>query len=158
MVTAADNNKNATNGGLDKDYITAWSYGKSETLTLLVPNVKGGATLKPEKGQNNMLSLAQTTKAQEMYAKGEISSEDFQYLSQFPQYFGDQPLTNGPVYVGAFIFVLFLIGCVIVKGQLKWALLGATLLSVMLAWGHNFMWFTDLFIDYFPMYNKFRTV
>ena len=158
MVTAADNNKNATNGGLDKDYITAWSYGKSETLTLLVPNVKGGATLKPEKGQNNMLSLAQTAKAQEMYAKGEISSEDFQYLSQFPQYFGDQPLTNGPVYVGAFIFVLFLIGCVIVKGQLKWALLGATLLSVMLAWGHNFMWFTDLFIDYFPMYNKFRTV
>ncbi|MGN1237803.1 MAG: hypothetical protein ACI4UW_02625, partial [Muribaculaceae bacterium] len=83
---------------------------------------------------------------------------DYQYLAQFPQYFGDQPMTNGPVYVGAFIFMLFLIGCVIVKGHLKWALLGVTILTVMLSWGHNMMWFTDLFIDYFPLYNKFRTV
>lgn len=157
-ITSATDDTNATQGGLDKNYITAWSYGKAETWTLLVPNVKGGATLKPEKGQNNMLSLAQTAKAHEMYRSGDISEEDFQYLTQFTQYFGDQPMTNGPVYVGAFILMLFIIGCVIVKGPIKWALIGATLLSVLLAWGHNCMWFTDLFIDYFPMYNKFRTV
>ena len=148
----------ASDGGLDKDYITAWSYGKAETFTLLVPNVKGGATILPAKGQNNLLSLAQTKKAADMYAAGQISPEDYQYLAQFPQYFGDQPMTNGPVYVGALILMLFLIGCVIVKGHLKWALLGVTLLTVMLSWGHNMMWLTDLFIDYFPLYNKFRTV
>lgn len=148
----------ASDGGLDKDYITAWSYGKAETFTLLVPNVKGGATILPAKGQNNLLSLAQTKKAADMYAAGQISPEDYQYLAQFPQYFGDQPMTNGPVYVGALILMLFLIGCVIVKGHLKWALLGVTLLTLMLSWGHNMMWLTDLFIDYFPLYNKFRTV
>ena len=154
----ADGGAKATQGGLDKDYITAWSYGKAETFTLLVPNVKGGATILPAKGENHLLSLAQTQKAAELYSSGQISAEDYQYLAQFPQYFGDQPMTNGPVYVGAFIFMLFLIGCVIVKGHLKWALLGVTILTVMLSWGHNMMWFTDLFIDYFPLYNKFRTV
>ena len=154
----ADGGAKATQGGLDKDYITAWSYGKAETFTLLVPNVKGGATILPAKGENHLLSLAQTQKAVELYSSGQISAEDYQYLAQFPQYFGDQPMTNGPVYVGAFIFMLFLIGCVIVKGHLKWALLGVTILTVMLSWGHNMMWFTDLFIDYFPLYNKFRTV
>ena len=154
----ADGSAKTSQGGLDKDYITAWSYGKAETFTLLVPNVKGGATILPAKGQNNLLSLAQTKTAADMYAAGQISPEDYQYLAQFPQYFGDQPITNGPVYVGALIFMLFLIGCVIVKGHLKWALLGVTLLSVMLSWGHNMMWLTDLFIDHFPLYNKFRTV
>lgn len=154
----ADGGAKATQGGLDKDYITAWSYGKAETFTLLVPNVKGGATILPAKGENHLLSLAQTQKAAELYSSGQISAEDYQYMAQFPQYFGDQPMTNGPVYVGAFIFMLFLIGCVIVKGHLKWALLGVTILTVMLSWGHNMMWFTDLFIDYFPLYNKFRTV
>lgn len=154
----ADGGAKATQGGLDKDYITAWSYGKAETFTLLVPNVKGGATILPAKGENHLLSLEQTQKAAELYSSGQISAEDYQYLAQFPQYFGDQPMTNGPVYVGAFIFMLFLIGCVIVKGHLKWALLGVTILTVMLSWGHNMMWFTDLFIDYFPLYNKFRTV
>lgn len=157
-IPSEGGNANASAGGLDKDYITAWSYGKSETMTLLIPNFKGGATIKPEKGENNMLSLAQTTEAAKLYANGKITEQDYQYLSQFPQYFGDQPMTNGPVYVGALIFVLFLIGCVIVKGQMKWAMLGVTILSLMLAWGHNMMWFSDLFIDYFPMYNKFRTV
>lgn len=157
----ADNAAKSANtsvGGLDKDYITAWSYGKSETMTLLIPNFKGGATIKPEKGENNMLSLAQTNEAAKLYNNGKITQQDYEYLSQFPQYFGDQPMTNGPVYVGALIFVLFMIGCVIVKGQVKWALLGVTILSLMLAWGHNLMWLSDLFIDYFPMYNKFRTV
>ena len=146
-----------TNGGLDKEYITQWSYGKGESFTLLIPNVNGGATIKPEHGDIKMLSLAETSKAQKMADDGELGEEG-QYLQQFPQYFGDQPMTNGPVYVGALICALFLLGCVVVKGPVKWALVVVTLLSLFLSWGHNLMWLSDLFIDYFPMYNKFRTV
>lgn len=149
---------NASDGGLDKDYITMWSYGKSETFSLLIPNIKGGATIKPEKGDNKMLSLAETSEAEKDYKNGKISGLDIQYLSQLPQYFGDQPMTNGPVYAGALICVFFLLGSIVVKGPVKWGLLAVTVLSILLAWGHNLMWFSDLFIDHFPMYNKFRTV
>lgn len=158
LATPGENAKNTTGNGLNKDYITQWSYGIDETFSLLIPNIKGGATIKPEKGNNVFLSLAETEKAKEMLNNNEISGETFQYLQNFPQYFGDQPMTNGPVYVGALIMVLFIVGCFAVKGPVKWALLCTTVLSIMLAWGHNFMWFTDLFIDYVPMYNKFRTV
>ena len=151
-------NAKPTKGGLDKDYITQWSYGKGETFTLLIPNVKGGATIKPEHGDNTMLSLAQTEKAEKMVNTGKMSQQDYQILSQFPQYFGDQPMTNGPVYVGALICALFLLGCLIVKGPVKWALLIVTIISILLSWGHNMMWLTDWMIDHFPMYNKFRTV
>lgn len=144
--------------GLDKDYITAWSYGIDETASLIIPNVKGGATIRPEKGSNKFLSLAEMPKAVELLNSGKISGEEYQYLGQFPQYFGDQPMTNGPVYVGVIVFALFLIGCFAVKGALKWALLVATLLSLLMGWGHNAMWFTDWMIDNFPFYNKFRTV
>ena len=147
-----------TKGGLDKDYITQWSYGKGETFTLLIPNVKGGATIKPEHGDNRMLVLSETPKAEKMANSGEMNQQDVQILSQFPQYFGDQPMTNGPVYVGALICALFFLGCLIVKGPVKWALLIATVISILLSWGHNMMWLTDLMIDHFPMYNKFRTV
>ena len=149
---------NSSAGGLDKDYITAWSYGKAETFTLLIPNVNGGATIKPEKGENRFLSLADTDKAQKMLDSGEIDNETMYYLQQFPQYFGDKPMTNGPVYVGALIFMLFLLGAFTVRGPVKWALVIATLISIALAWGRNMMWLTDLMIDYFPLYNKFRTV
>ncbi len=151
-------NAKPTDGGLDKDYITQWSYGKDETFTLLIPNVKGGATLKPEHGDNTMLALSATKKAEKMANTGEMSQQDAQILSQFPQYFGDQPMTNGPVYVGALICALFLLGCLIVKGPVKWALLIVTIISILLSWGHNMMWLTDWMIDHFPMYNKFRTV
>ena len=151
-------NAKPTDGGLDKDYITQWSYGKGETFTLLIPNVKGGATIKPEHGDNTMLSLAITKKAEKMANTGEMSQQDAQILSQFPQYFGDQPMTNGPVYVGALICALFLLGCFIVRGPVKWALLIVTIISILLSWGHNMMWLTDWMIDHFPMYNKFRTV
>lgn len=160
-LTAAADEKGqstATQGGLDKEYITQWSYGKSETFSLLIPNVKGGATIKPEHGDNKFLSLSETSKAQRLSENGEIGAQEFAYLQQFPQYFGDQPMTNGPVYVGALIFALFLLGCVVVKGPVKWGLVVVTILSIFLSWGHNMMWFSDLFIDYFPMYNKFRTV
>lgn len=132
-----------TSSGLDRDYITQWSYGIGETLTLLVPNFKGGASAP--------LSLNETAmeKANPMYSS---------LYSQLTQYFGDQPMTSGPVYVGAFVLFLFVLGCFIVKGPLKWALVGATFFSIVLAWGKNFMPLTDFFIDYIPMYSKFRAV
>lgn len=131
--------------GLDRDYITNWSYGIGETLTLLVPNVKGGGS-----GATMSQSEVAMAKANPMYSG---------IYSQFPrQYFGEQPWTAGPVYVGAFVMFLFVLGCFIVKGPLKWALLGATIFSILLSWGKNFMGLTDFFIDYVPMYNKFRAV
>ena len=132
-----------TSSGLDRDYITQWSYGIGETLTFLVPNVKGGASIPIAESETAM------KKANPMY--GNI-------YSQLTQYFGDQPMTSGPVYVGAFVLFLFLLGCFIVKGPLKWALIGATVFSILLSWGRNFMGLTDFFIDYIPMYNKFRAV
>ena len=133
-----------TSSGLDRDYITAWSYGIGETWSLLVPNVKGGSS-------SAILSQSKAAmeKANPMYGS---------VYSQFPQYFGDQPWTAGPVYVGAFVLFLFVLGCFIVKGPLKWALLGATVFSILLSWGKNLMGLTDFFIDYVPLYNKFRAV
>ena len=133
-----------TSSGLDRDYITNWSYGIGETLTLLVPNVKGGGS-----GSTMSQSEVAMAKANPMYSG---------IYSQLPQYFGEQPWTAGPVYVGAFVMCLFVLGCFIVKGPLKWALLGATIFSILLSWGKNFMGLTDFFIDYVPMYNKFRAV
>ena len=137
------NAANQTNSGLDRDYITQWSYGIDETWTLLVPNAKGGASV----------PLAQSKKAMEKAAP------EFESIyQQIGQYWGEQPMTMGPVYVGAFVLMLFVLGLFIVKGPMKWALLAVTILSVLLSWGRNFMPFTDLFIDYVPMYSKFRTV
>ena len=130
-------------GGLDKEYITQWSYGVDETLTLLVPNYKGGASVAINQSEAAM------TKANPRYSS---------LYGSLSQYFGTQPGTSGPVYVGAFVLFLFLLGCFIVKGPMKWALLGATLFSIILSWGKNFMPVTDFFIDYVPMYNKFRAV
>ena len=144
--------------GLDFDYITAWSYGPDETLTLLIPNVKGGATLKPIQGQNYPLSVTETDYMESRYNSGQIAPEEMQWMGQFCQYFGNQPMTNGPVYVGAIIFMLAILALFVVEGPMKWALFASTVLSILLAWGHNFAWFSELFIDYFPGYNKFRTV
>lgn len=139
--------------GLDKDYINQFSYGGAETFTLLIPNVKGGATFLPQKGQNKVLTLADLDAAKD----GNYSPETAYYLQQFPQYFGEPEPTNGPVYVGALICALFLLGCVIVRGPLKWTLIVLTVFSILLALGRNCTWLTDPMIDYFPMYNKFRT-
>ena len=138
---------NQTSSGLDRDYITQWSYGIDETLTLLVPDAKGGASVPLGK---NATAMAK--------ADPQIQSMIPQLYDAFPQYFGTQPGTSGPVYVGAFVLFLFILGLFIVKGPMKWALLAATVLSVLLAWGHNFMGFTNFFLDYIPMYAKFRTV
>lgn len=149
---------NSTKGGLDKNYITQWSYGISETFSLLIPNIKGGATIIPTDGHNVQTSMAEVEQVKEDYQKGKIDYQTYSNLQMFPQYFGDQPMTNGPVYVGALIFALFILGLIIVKGPVKWALFAVTVLSVALSWGHNMMWLTDWFIDHFPLYNKFRTV
>ena len=138
-----ENNANQTNSGLERDYITQWSYGIGETWTLLVPNTKGGASV----------PLAANTKAME-----KADPMYYQIYGQIGQYWGEQPGTSGPVYVGAFVVMLFILGLFIVKGPMKWALLAATILSILLSWGKNFMPFTDFFIDHFPMYSKFRTV
>ena len=137
------NNANQTSSGLERDYITQWSYGIGETWTLLIPNTKGGASV----------PLSMNTTA--------MKHADENYISiyqQIGQYWGEQPGTSGPVYVGAFVMMLFILGLFIVKGPVKWALLAATILSVLLSWGKNFMGFTDFFLDYIPMYDKFRTV
>ena len=132
-----------TSSGLDRDYITQWSYGIDETLTLLVPNFKGGASATLSQSETAM------SKANPMYSS---------LYGSLTQYFGTQPMTSGPVYVGAFVLFLFVLGCFIVKGPLKWALIGATFFSIVLSWGKNFMPLTDFFIDYVPLYNKFRAV
>ena len=138
------NTANQTNSGLERDYITQWSYGIGETWTLLIPNVKGGTSAVPMSA-NKIVQ--------------EKGSPELSYLyQQMGQYWGEQPGTSGPVYVGAFVLMLFILGLFIVKGPMKWALLAATVLSILLSWGKNFMGLTDFFIDYVPMYAKFRTV
>ncbi len=141
-------------GGMSRSAITAWSYGIDETMSLLIPNVKGGATIKPVAGESSLLSLADTGKADEL----SLAPEELQFLSQFPQYFGNQPMTNGPVYVGAFVLLLAILALFTVNTPMKWALFAVSILAILLSWGHNFEAFTDFFIDNFPGYNKFRAV
>lgn len=144
LVKKGTDQANQTNSGLDRDYITQWSYGIDETWTLLIPNAKGGSH--SEKLGNNAKAMAQS------------DPQLAEICAQWYQYWGEQPFTAGPVYVGAFVLMLFILGLFIVKGSIKWSLLAATLLSILLSWGHNFMPFTDFFIDHVPMYSKFRTV
>jgi hypothetical protein len=142
-------NKDNQTSGLDKDYITQWSYGVDETLTLLVPNYKGGSSM------GELSRDSETFSVLKRYIGPENAAS---IIKQMPLYFGTQPMTSGPVYVGAFVFFLFVLGLFLVKGKYKWWLLTATILSILLSWGKNFMPFTDIFLDYFPGYNKFRTV
>lgn len=143
LTQKTKNQADQTSSGLERSYITMWSYGLGETWTLLVPNTKGGASM----------PLAMNEKAMQ-----KADQQFYQIYQQLGQYWGNQPGTSGPVYVGAFVLMLFVLGLFIVKGPMKWALFLATCLSILLSWGHNFMWFTDLFLDYVPMYAKFRTV
>lgn len=137
-------------GGMPKSDIVGWSYGQAETFTLLVPDLKGGATARPEGGRMNYMSLDRLDGASQ-YA-------DVPLLPYMSQYFNDSEGTNGPVYVGAIICLLFIFGCIVVRGPVKWALLIVTVLSILLAWGRNFEALTDLMIYNFPLYNKFRAV
>lgn len=132
-----------TTSGLTKEYITNWSYGVGETFSLLIPNVKGGATG----------SLAENARAMDA-----IEPNMRQNIGQANHYWGNQPFTSGPVYAGVIVLFLFILSLFIVKGALKWGLLAAAVLAVLLSWGQNFMAFTSFFIDYIPGYNKFRAV
>ena len=143
LTQKTKNPADQTGSGLERSYITMWSYGLGETWTLLVPNTKGGASAPLSHNKTAM------KKANSTYAP---------IYQAFTQYFGEQPGTSGPVYVGAFVLFLFVLGLLIVKGPMKWCLLAATVLSILLSWGKNFMPFTDFFLDYVPMYDKFRTV
>lgn len=129
--------------GLDKDYATQWSYGIDETMTLLIPNMKGGSS---DYLGNNVAAMKPV--------KEELKSA----IGQQSAYWGNQPFTSGPVYLGAFVFFLFILGMFIVDNRIKWPLFTTFVLSILLAWGHNFSFLTNLFLDYFPGYNKFRSV
>ncbi|MEG1555283.1 MAG: YfhO family protein [Bacteroidales bacterium] len=147
---AKDNDTQNKTKGLDLDYATAWSYGIDETLTLLIPNFKGGSS---------HYHLGTDSKVFEVLKEKGVPNRDAEdFCRSVPTYWGAQPFTSGPVYVGAIICFLFVLGLLIVKGPYKWGLLVATILSILLAWGKNFMPFTELFFNYFPMYDKFRTV
>ena len=137
-----ENTGNQTRG-LDRDYVTQWSYGIGETWSLMIPNVKGGASAYI--GNDNPALEKASPRFRSMIAQNNA-------------YWGDQPGTSGPVYVGTIVCFFFVLGLFVVKGKIKWVLLIATILSILLSWGKNFMGFTDFFLDYFPMYNKFRAV
>ena len=136
--------------GLDIDYATAWSYGKAETLTLLIPNYMGGAS-GYDLGKDSQLE-------KDLKKLGVPGGQARGFCSHAPTYWGEKAFTSGAVYVGAIICFLFVLGLLIVPGPYKWALLIATLFSITLAWGRNLMGWTELFFNYFPMYNKFRAV
>jgi hypothetical protein len=137
-------NTNKTTSGLDKDYITTWSYGVDETFNMLIPNYKGGSSQPFDRKSETYKALA----------KNNAQSN----ANMIQKYWGTQPGTDGPHYVGAIIIFLFVLGLVLIEGREKWWLLSATILSIMLSWGKNFMPLTDLFINVLPGYNKFRAV
>ena len=144
-------------GGLDRSYATGWSYGIGETFTLIIPNTKGGSTGalgQDQEALNKVIEMVQTNHKIPNEQKNQAAS-DIVYSNT---YWGDQPYTAGPVYVGVLVMFLFIFGLFAVKGYIKWVLLVGTIFSILLSWGSNFMWFTDLFLDYFPFYNKMRAV
>lgn len=136
--------------GLNRDYITQWSYGVDETMTLLIPNFKGGAS--------GVKLAADSETAKKLQSLGAPNVNQIMKENPFPLYWGTQPGTSGPVYIGAIICFLFVLGLFLVDKRIKWWLLPMIALTLMLSWGKNFMWLTDIFINYVPLYNKFRTV
>ena len=140
------NNLENKTSGLDKDYATSWSYGIAETFTLLIPNFYGGA------------SQGELTTDSETYQAIKRAPNAKQLIKQLPLYWGTQPFTSGPTYAGSVVMFLFIFGLLFVKSEMRVWILLATIMSILLAWGKNFMPLTDLFLDYFPGYNKFRAV
>jgi hypothetical protein len=141
-------NKENKTSGLDKDYATAWSYGVDESLTLLIPNFKGGSS-------NS--SLGKGSDTYKILVSNNVPNPE-QVVKNLPLYWGPQPFTSGPVYVGAIFIFLFVLGLIVVKGRMKWALLAATLVSLLLSWGRHMPGITDFFLNHVPLYNKFRAV
>ncbi|HOW32753.1 MAG TPA: hypothetical protein PLP88_14410, partial [Bacteroidales bacterium] len=147
LTTEAENRTT----GLDKDYATDWSYGKTETFTLLIPNFMGGASVEPLSTSSNSYKA--------LIANGIPESQATEVIKNMPTYWGPQLLgVAGPVYVGAIVLFLFVLGLFIVDKKYRWWILGATILSILLAWGKNFMPLTNFFLENVPGYNKFRAV
>lgn len=150
IVREEDEATLSNDSGLSFEYATQWSYGIGETFTLLIPNFKGGASASNIGTDSRFAEALKSNRVDPQAVK--------YYTSAAPTYWGEQPFTAGPVYVGAIVCMLFVLGLCIVKGPYKWGLLIATLFSVFLSWGHNFEWFSRLFFNYFPFYSKFRAV
>ena len=148
-LVKANDGENKTKG-LDRGYATQWSYGIDESLSFLIPGIKGGASTY-DVGTDSELYKS-------LVKQGVPRQSAAQFCAHVPLYWGDQPFTAGNVYMGAIVCFLFVLGLILGKGPYKWAILAATLFSIFLAWGHNFMWLTELFFNYFPMYSKFRAV
>lgn len=137
--------------GLDIDYAFGWSYGKAETFTLMIPNLYGGASKPYGNDANSVQELSRRVQT------GEVPAEFAGQVSQvIPQYWGDQPMTSGPVYFGVIICFLFILGMIVIRSKVKWALLIATVFFIMLSWGKNLEWFNEWFFYHFPLYSKFR--
>lgn len=158
--------------GLDIDYITAWSYGLGETFTLLIPDFKGGSSAThldadshtaQKMGQitgfrNSKKGLSNADKERLARTGNPRNLAELMYIQPMPTYWGTQPFTSGPVYAGAIVCFLFIVGIVLVPNKQRWWLISATVLGILLSWGHNFMPFTEFFVNYVPLYDKFRTV
>ena len=157
LITTYEYSKYSTRGGselrqdkgLDKDYITDWSYGIDETFTLLIPSFKGGASY-------GMFGV--NSESYDLIKQNQGATKARKALPSLPSYFGKQQFTSGPFYVGASVFFLFLLGLFIIKGRIKWWLLTLTVLAVLISWGHNLQWFNDLVYNYLPGFQKFRDV
>lgn len=144
-----DNDKLEKTDGLDKEYVTQWSYGILESVNLMIPNFMGGASGEALPEDSNLANAL----------RGKVPDGQIrQIVKQAPTYWGDQPFVSGPAYIGAIVVFLFVLGLFIVEGKMKWWLLSGTIMSLALSWGKNFMPLTDLMLDYFPMYDKFRAV
>ena len=135
--------------GLDLGYATAWSYGIEETPNLLIPDFNGGASSGELKGRSS-----ETYRLLQRAGQPGLD----QVMKALPLYWGPQPFTAGPMYMGAITVFLFVLGLCLYKGKEKWWLAVASVIAIFLAWGNHFMWFTRLWFEYAPMYNKFRTV
>lgn len=151
-LTSPKSESEKQSSGLDKDYAFGWSYGKAETFTFLVPNLYGGESKPYDKDAQSIKVLTQKVQS------GEIPAEFANQVSRIPQYWGDQPFTQGTVYLGAIVCFLFLLGMIIIRSNVKWGLLVATIFFILLAWGKNLEWFNDWFFYHFPLYSKFRAV
>lgn len=140
------NQKNQTKGGLDKEYATAWSYGIDESLNLLIPNFKGGASAG---------ALSKNSETYKFLKSAGAQNAD-QMIKQMPLYWGPQAFTAGPMYMGAIAIFLFVLGLILIKDPMKWWVVGISLLALFLGWGRHFMALSSFFYDYVPLYNKFR--
>lgn len=146
----SDDNPQASSKGLSLDYMTQWSYGIDESLTFMIPGFMGNAS-GYDVGTDSELY-------KQLTAQGLSRSYAKEICQSAPTYWGEQPFTAGPVYAGAAVCFLFILGLLLVKGPFKWAILVATFFSFALSWGKNWMWLTELFYNWFPMYSKFRSV